>query len=62
MPSLSVLRVLQRLNQKLGTTVLIVTHAANTAGMADRVIRFADGRIKSVEKNDNKLDASEINW
>jgi len=57
-----VLAVLQRLNQSLGTTVMIVTHAASTAGMADRVIRFADGRITSDARNATKLDAAEIHW
>ncbi len=58
----AVLRVLQRLNERLGTTVLIVTHAAATAGMADRVLNFADGAIREVTENTEKLDASEIVW
>ncbi|WP_370049380.1 MULTISPECIES: ABC transporter ATP-binding protein [Salipiger] len=57
-----VLGVLQHLNQSLGTTVMIVTHAAATAAMADRVIRFADGAIRSVETNASKLRAEEIEW
>ncbi|PSJ41120.1 ABC transporter [Zobellella taiwanensis] len=36
----AVLRVLQQVNRELGTTVLIVTHAAATAAMAHRVIHF----------------------
>ncbi|EPX76337.1 ABC transporter ATP-binding protein [Salipiger mucosus] len=57
-----VLGVLQALNRRLGTTVLIVTHAAATAGMADRVIRFADGAIRSVEENAAPCPAGEIEW
>lgn len=58
----AVLHVLKDVNEKLGATVMIVTHAAATAGMADRVIHFADGAIRSVEKNDHKLTPEEIAW
>lgn len=58
----AVLRVLQDVNRKLGATVLIITHAAATASMADRVIDFADGRIREVTVNETKLSADEIDW
>lgn len=58
----AVLRVLQDVNEALGTTVLIITHAAATSAMADRVINFADGQIRSVELNETPLAAEEIHW
>ncbi|MCB1333642.1 MAG: ABC transporter ATP-binding protein [Roseivivax sp.] len=58
----SVLRVLRDVNQTLGTTILIVTHAAATAQMAHRVIRFADGAIRDVALNETRLDPGEIVW
>lgn len=58
----AVLNVLKDVNEKLGATVLIVTHAAATAGMADRVIHFADGAIREVVINDKKLMPEEIEW
>jgi putative ABC transport system ATP-binding protein len=58
----SVLRVIRDVNIKLGATVLIVTHAAATADMADRVIHFADGGIRKVVVNKNKLTPDEIDW
>ncbi len=58
----AVLEVLQTLNARLGTTVLIVTHAAATAKMADRVLNFADGAIREVIENQTKVAASEIAW
>ncbi len=58
----AVLRVLQNVNEELGTTVLIITHAAATADMADRVVHFADGKIREVVVNDKKLPAEEIRW
>ena len=58
----AVLQVLRDVNAELGTTVLIVTHAAATAQMADRVIHFADGAIRDVVVNKTKLSPAEIEW
>jgi putative ABC transport system ATP-binding protein len=58
----AVLNVLKDVNEKLGATVLIVTHAASQAAMADRVIHFADGAIREVVVNDTKLTPEEIDW
>ncbi|MCK9516694.1 MAG: ABC transporter ATP-binding protein [Ottowia sp.] len=58
----AVLRVLQDVNERLGATVLIVTHAAATAAMADRVIHFADGAIRQVIVNETRLAPEEIEW
>jgi len=58
----AVLNVLKDVNEKLGATVLIVTHAASQAAMADRVIHFADGAIREVVVNKNKLTPEEIDW
>lgn len=58
----AVLHVLKDINEKLGATVLIVTHAAATAGMADRVIHFADGDVAKVIINKTKLTPEEIEW
>jgi len=58
----AVLRVLRDVNDKLGTTILIVTHAAATAAMADRVIHFADGAIRKVEVNKTRTAPEEIRW
>lgn len=58
----AVLNVLKDVNEKLGATVMIVTHAASQAAMADRVIHFADGAIREVVVNKNKLTPEEIDW
>ncbi|PVH27523.1 ABC transporter ATP-binding protein [Pararhodobacter oceanensis] len=58
----AVLNVLKDVNEKLGATVLIVTHAASQAAMADRVIHFADGAIREVVVNTSKLTPEEIDW
>lgn len=58
----AVLKVLETVNKELGSTIMIVTHAANTARMADRVIHFADGDIKEIIINKHKVSAEEIQW
>lgn len=58
----AVLNVLKDVNEKLGATVLIVTHAASQAAMADRVIHFADGAIRDFVVNKTKLTPEEIDW
>ena len=57
-----VLEVIARINQEFGTTAVVITHNAAIAGMADRVMRLADGRITSVEHNENKLRPAELSW
>ncbi len=58
----SVLQVLADVNNRLGSTVLMVTHAASQARMADRVIHFADGGIRELVENTNKQSPDEIVW
>ncbi|MEF3049038.1 ABC transporter ATP-binding protein [Pseudotabrizicola sp. L79] len=58
----AVLQVLKDVNETLGATVLIVTHAASQAAMADRVIHFADGRIREIIVNATKSPPEEIQW
>ena len=57
-----VLEAIERVNRELSTTTAIITHNADIAGMADRVIRLADGRIAEVRRNAEKKPASELRW
>ena len=57
-----VLDVIAKVNRELGTTVVIITHNAAIAGMADRVMRMADGRIVSVTRNAQRISAAELSW
>lgn len=57
-----VLEVIARINQELGTTALVITHNAAIAGMADRVVRVADGRIASIEVPARRLTPAELAW
>jgi putative ABC transport system ATP-binding protein len=58
----AVLRVLADVNARLGSTVMMVTHNASTAAMADRVIHFADGDVRDVVINKTRIDPEEIEW
>jgi len=57
-----VLEAIARVNQKLGTTTVVITHNVDIAQMADRVIRLSDGRISSDEANPDKKAPSELVW
>lgn len=57
-----VLEVIARINQELGTTAVVITHNAAISGMADRIMRLANGQIISVEENQHKLTPAELSW
>ena len=57
-----VLEALDRVNRELGTATVVITHNAAIAGMADRVVHLADGRVASVDTNAHKTRVSEIQW
>lgn len=45
-----------------GTTVVMITHNAEIAKMADRVIKLRSGKIASIKRNLHPLPAAEIEW
>ncbi|HEY4121507.1 MAG TPA: ABC transporter ATP-binding protein [Byssovorax sp.] len=55
--SLEVLGLLQDLNQRVGITIVLVTHEPDIAACASRVVTFRDGRIKSDVENERPVDA-----
>lgn len=57
-----VLEALDRVNRELGTTTAVITHNADIAQMADRVIRLSDGVIASVEVNPIRKSPKELSW
>ena len=57
-----VLEALVRVNQELGTATVVITHNAAIAGMADRVVRLADGRVAGVDRNAAKIGVRELQW
>ncbi len=58
----SILKLLQDTCRKNGMTVVIITHNAALAAMADRVIRVKSGTIHSVQLNKNVVPVEQIEW
>ena len=57
-----VLQILEDLSRRRGATVIIVTHNAAIAPIADRVIRMHDARVQSVETNASPTPIADIEW
>ena len=54
-----VLKVLQAVNERYNTTIIMITHDERISGMADRLVRIKDGRV--VENTvKTKLKAEEL--
>ncbi|MCR5816046.1 MAG: ABC transporter ATP-binding protein [Ruminococcus sp.] len=60
--SKEILGVISDLNQKYGSTVIMVTHNDAIKNMADRVIKLRDGVIRKNYTNETKLTAEELDW
>ena len=60
--SKEILKLVEDINIKYGTTIVIVTHNVAISQMAHQVINLHDGRIRSDEKNNNRLAAELIEW
>lgn len=60
--SKEVLELMEHVNRKYGCTLVIVTHNAAIARMADRVLRLRDGRLAEDEVNNSPVPASELDW
>lgn len=57
-----VLEALTEVNRTVGATTLVITHNAAIRDIADRVLRFADGRIVEETINGTKKSPSEVSW
>ena len=57
-----VLEAIVTANERLNTTTLLITHNADIARIGDRVVRFADGHIRSVEDNERRIPPRELSW
>ena len=57
-----ILQLLQDTCRRDGITVIIVTHNAALADMADRLIRFKSGRVTRMSVNPNPVPIAQIEW
>ena len=59
--SIQVLKVIEKIAEA-GTTIVMVTHNEEICRMADRVVRFRDGRTYEVTVNRHPVHAEELVW
>ncbi len=60
--SKELLELLEKINQKYNTTIIIVTHNTAIADMSDQVLTIRNGKIAKNIKNTTHKKASEIDW
>jgi putative ABC transport system ATP-binding protein len=57
-----VLEALDRVNRDLGTSTVIITHNADIASMADRVVHLSNGTITEILCNAVRKPPADIRW
>lgn len=57
-----VLALLRKFNRERNKTVIVITHNASIAEMADRVFYMRDGRLARVRTVENPLAPEEVQW
>lgn len=57
-----VLRVLKDINEGYGKTVLVITHNAAIAKMADRILYLSNGRIADISSVKDPVPPERIEW
>ncbi|HJV46429.1 MAG TPA: ABC transporter ATP-binding protein, partial [Bacillota bacterium] len=57
-----VLKLLREFNSQYGKTVIIITHNAGIAQMADRVFYIKDGMLQIITTNERPLTPEEVSW
>ena len=60
--SKEILKLIETVNQKYSTTVIMVTHNEAIKDMADKVVKLRDGMIRKEIRNEHKLSAEELDW
>lgn len=57
-----VLYLIENLNHKYHSTVIIASHNSQIAKMSDVILSLHNGSIKSVVENKDKISAKEVTW
>jgi putative ABC transport system ATP-binding protein len=60
--SKEILKLIETVNQKYNTTIVMVTHNEAIKNMADKIIKLKDGRVTKEIRNENKLTAEQLDW
>jgi len=59
---IDVLEVMHNLNRETGQTIVLVTHNAAIAQIADRVVQVSNGAVHKVETNANPIAPRALSW
>ncbi|MCD8196861.1 MAG: ABC transporter ATP-binding protein [Lachnospiraceae bacterium] len=60
--SREILKLIETVSRRYGSTVLMVTHNDAIRRMADRVVRLRDGQIRDNRLNEQRIPAEELEW
>jgi putative ABC transport system ATP-binding protein len=58
----AILKLLRDVNRDFKKTIMIITHNSPIAQMADKVVRVKNGKVESVEINENPMSIERIEW
>jgi putative ABC transport system ATP-binding protein len=58
----AILKLLQDTSGEMGMTVIIITHNLALTPMGDKVVKVKNGKIESVEINENPIPVERIEW
>jgi putative ABC transport system ATP-binding protein len=57
-----VLEAIERVNREMRAATALITHNADIAGMADRVIRMTNGHVSSIDIVGERKSPRELHW
>jgi putative ABC transport system ATP-binding protein len=57
-----VLEAIDKVNKELGAATAVITHNADIAGMADRVVHMSNGGVSHVDINQHRRSPRELHW
>ena len=60
--SKQVLKLIEETNKKYNVTTIIITHNEAITPMSDKVIKFKNGHVISIEHNENRVSIDDIEW
>lgn len=60
--SKEILKLIEDINGKYGSTVIMVTHNEAIKNMADHVIKLRDGIVRQNERSSSKISAEALEW
>ena len=60
--SKDILSLIEQVNRKYNSTVVLVTHNEAIRKMADQVILLRDGQVREIYENEEKTPAADLEW